>query len=62
MRVRVENVKTIVVTMFDEGNAISDIAKTLGLSPAFVRESVLEWWVVKGEREWEEEKRRRDSL
>lgn len=61
MRMRIDDIQTLIVTMHDEGKTISDIARFLRLPLPFVREAMVVWWQLKGEREWEDEKRKRDG-
>lgn len=57
MSMSVEDMKIIVVTLFDEGHPMSEIAERLELSERFVKRAIIEWWYRMAERQREDEER-----
>lgn len=51
---RIEDVQTLIVTLFDNGKPVSEIAETMELPYDFVSDTVIEWWQLMDMREWED--------
>ena len=51
---RIEDVQTVIVTLFDNGKPVSEIAETMELPYDFVSDTVIEWWQLMDMREWED--------
>lgn len=57
-----ENLQTVIVILFDcEHRTVTWISNKLELPYDFVSDTIIEWWQLMDERDWEEEKEWRRS-